>query len=281
MSYVMPPDLLSQHDVALPREDTKSGITQESTVFNKPEDSDIIIEHHGIKIHAHRAILRMCSPFFDRILQSQWPVAKGPVFSLGDDDDPIVVDGMLHHMYNLPYTDSLKSDDRDELFKLHVETFFLADKYDCPSLRRAAVSNFHDAATKALDSGMLPLLNNTIATLCGPDARQTADVSLRTATLDFCATNYNKLFEWALFRKQFKKGNLFDVDAANKLLEQIGTLALKKRADEGRRYGLLAPRKRYAGGVDPDRLDFIDLDDLDNLPEPSSRERANEGCRSS
>lgn len=104
-------------------------------------------------------------------------VAKSPVFSLGDDDDPIVVDGMLRHMYNLPYTDSLQSNDSDELFKLHVETFFLADKYDCPSLRRAAVSNFHDAATKALDSGRLILLNNTIATLCGPDARQTADIS--------------------------------------------------------------------------------------------------------
>ncbi|KAG9695742.1 hypothetical protein KCU95_g3289, partial [Aureobasidium melanogenum] len=277
----MPPSTHSSHAVAFPHEDTTSRTTQESTVFNKPEDSDIIIEHHGTKIHAHRAILRMCSPFFERILQSQWPVAKGPVFSLGDDDDPIVVDGMLRHMYNLPYTDSLQSNDSDELFKLHVETFFLADEYDCPSLRRAAVSNFHDAATKALDSGMLILLNNTIATLCGPDARQTADISLRTAALNFCATNYNKLFEWALFRKKLREGNLFDVDATNKLLEKIGALALKQRADEGRRYGLLAPRKRYAGGVDPDRLDFSDLDNLDNLLEPSSRAQADEGCRSS
>ncbi|KAH0391330.1 hypothetical protein KCU89_g14634, partial [Aureobasidium melanogenum] len=82
MSYVMPPTAHSPHEVGYSREDTKSSTSQESTVFNKPEDSDIIIEYHGVKVYAHRAILRMCSPFFERILQSQWPVAKGPVFSL-------------------------------------------------------------------------------------------------------------------------------------------------------------------------------------------------------
>jgi hypothetical protein len=33
-----------------------------------------VLEYNGKKFHAHRAILRMSSPFFERILQSQWPV---------------------------------------------------------------------------------------------------------------------------------------------------------------------------------------------------------------
>jgi len=48
----------------------------QSTVFNNPEDSDIVLEYNGKRVHAHRAILRMASPFFERIFQSQWPVCN-------------------------------------------------------------------------------------------------------------------------------------------------------------------------------------------------------------
>lgn len=46
----------------------------QSTLFNNPEDSDIVLEYSGKKIHAHRAILRMTSRFFERTLPSMWPV---------------------------------------------------------------------------------------------------------------------------------------------------------------------------------------------------------------
>ncbi|KAG9667784.1 hypothetical protein KCU99_g739, partial [Aureobasidium melanogenum] len=240
MSYVMPPTAHSPHEVGYSREDTKSSTSQESTVFNKPEDSDIIIEYHGVKVYAHRAILRMCSPFFERILQSQWPVAKGPVFSLGDDDDPVVVDAMLRHMYNLSYSPS-KFKNVSKLLKLHIDVFMLADKYDCPSLRRAAASNFHDAADKALDIGMPTFLMKTIPAICGPDACQTADLSLRDTLLSFCATHYARLFRFDIFRDALRDGKLFDVDATTKLLEKVGAIALPKQANSRPRR-VLPPR---------------------------------------
>lgn len=195
----------------------------------------------------------MCSPFFERIFQSQWPVctfwssqdfdidlsqvANGPIFSLGDDDDPVIVDAMLRHMYNLPYSQSLKSDSCDNVYKFHFDVFTLADKYDCPSLRHAAASNFRRAADESINklysfdglSNVL-LLIEIIPHLCGPDARQSADSSLRDEVLNFCVINYTKMFEIAQFREQLKDGNMFDEDAMIKLLSKIGALALRKQA---------------------------------------------------
>ncbi|KAG9559315.1 hypothetical protein KCU71_g8876, partial [Aureobasidium melanogenum] len=182
MSYVMPPIAHSPPEVAFAREDTMSSITQESTVFNKPEDSDIIIEYHGIKFHAQRAILRMCWPFFERIFQSQWSVSKGPVFSLGDDDDPVVVDAMLRHMYNLPYSQSLESGSGVNAYKFHLDVFKLADN---------SLDKFHpyDKSTSALS------LIEIIPYLCGPEAIQPADPSLCDEILNLCVINYTKMFE--------------------------------------------------------------------------------------
>lgn len=205
-----------------------------------------MLEYNGKQVHAHRAILRMSSPFFDRILQSQWPVcafelacslsrtddgqvAKGPVFSLGDDDDPDIIDAMLRHMYNLPYSQSKVFG--SDMLKFHVDVFMLADKYDCPSLRSAAVSNFRRTADWSISSGFTTAFGSlikNIANLCGSDAVQTADPSLRDTALNFCAVSYTKLFTYVEFRAQLHDGSLFDADAMTKLLVNFGELALKK-----------------------------------------------------
>ncbi|KAG9841761.1 hypothetical protein KCU98_g8725, partial [Aureobasidium melanogenum] len=164
-------------------------------------------------------------------------VVKGPVFSLGDDDDPVVVDAMLRHMYNLPYSQSLKSGSGVNAYKFHFDVFMLADKYDCPSLRHAALTNFRLAADNSLDkfrpydrsTSALSLIE-TIPHLCGPEAVQPADSSLRNEVLNFCVVNYTKMFEDALFRDRIKDGSMFDEDAMVKLLGNIGAVALKKQA---------------------------------------------------
>lgn len=143
---------------------------------------------------------------------------------------------MLRHMYNLPYSQSLKSESCDNVYKFHFDVFMLADKYDCPSLRHAAASNFRRAADESLNkrysfdgpSNML-LLIEVIPHLCGPDARQTADCSLRNEVLNFCVVNYTKMFEIAHFREQLKDGIIFDEDAMIKLLGKIGAIALRKQ----------------------------------------------------
>jgi hypothetical protein len=52
---------------------------------------------------------------------------------------------MLRHMYLLPYPQP-KAKLRSNVFKFHTDVFMLADKYDCPSLRNAAVAGFRRSA---------------------------------------------------------------------------------------------------------------------------------------
>jgi hypothetical protein len=160
-------------------------------------------------------------------------VAKGPVFSLGDDDNSEIVDAMLRHMYNLPY---LQPNIKEEgnLLNFHVDVYMLADKYDCPSLRNVAVINFRRTADRYLSSWGLRVtldkcsLFKTIAEFCGPDAQQTADLSLRHEALKFCAFNYASFFTHKDFQKQVKDGTMFDADAMAELLMNVGSLALEK-----------------------------------------------------
>jgi hypothetical protein len=124
------------------------------------------------------------------------------VFSLGDDDDSEIVDAMLRHMYNLPYSQQ-KVDSESDMFKFHTDVFMLADKYDCPSLRMAAVSNFRRTADEFDTHWQIEekpaTLINAIANICGPDAQQTADRTLRYEALKFCATSYIRIFTYREF----------------------------------------------------------------------------------
>lgn len=111
---------------------------------------------------------------------------------------------MLRHMYNLPYSHLPETKDENFMFEFHIKVFMLADKYDCPSLRSAAVSNFCQClcrCTDNLSNGWSsqdtpdpPTVYKAIANICGPPARLTADLSLRHEVSKFCALNYHKMF---------------------------------------------------------------------------------------
>lgn len=102
-------------------------------------------------------------------------------------------------MYNLPYLQP-KIKEESNLLKFHVDVFMLADKYDCPCLRSAAITNFRRAADRYVSSRGLrktlvrSTLFKTIAEFCGPDAQQTTGLSLRHEALKFCAFNYASSF---------------------------------------------------------------------------------------
>jgi hypothetical protein len=80
---------------------------------------------------------------------------------------------MLRHMYLLPYSQP-KAKAGSDVFKFHIDIFMLADKYDCPSLRNAAVAEFHRSADAFHAhwqiQNTLDHLTSAIAELCGPDA---------------------------------------------------------------------------------------------------------------
>ncbi|TIA37526.1 hypothetical protein D6C79_08060, partial [Aureobasidium pullulans] len=112
-----------------------------SKIFNIEENSDIILTFNGQKIYAHRIILRMWSPFFERALTSKFAVAQSQTFSLGDDDSPEAIWAMFRHMYNFEYTFG-KDLNGENALDYHIDVYEIADKYDCPSLRAKAVQNF-------------------------------------------------------------------------------------------------------------------------------------------
>ncbi|THZ89039.1 hypothetical protein D6C84_00389 [Aureobasidium pullulans] len=174
-------------------------------VFNDSQDSDIIIQFGDNKVYAHRVILRMRSPYFDRALRSNFAVAKSPVFHLDGDDDIDAIYAMLRHI-----------------------VFKVADKYDCPSLRHIAQMAFRYEAdwlvgTSANDALNLILLTGYIAQICGPDAPCLADPSLRNHLIEICIENFGKLADDTVFQAQLEKGRLFDADASTKILAKVGS----------------------------------------------------------
>jgi D-hexose-6-phosphate mutarotase len=134
-------------------------------------------------------------------------------------------------MYLLPYPQP-NVKDGSNVFKFHINVSMLADKYDCPSLRNAAVAKFHRSANvfhkywQIQDT--LDNLISAIAELCGPDAQQAADLYLRNEALSFCAANHGRIFINVEFQKKVQDSSLFDGEAMAKLLSEVGELALKK-----------------------------------------------------
>lgn len=73
-------------------------------MYNNSQDFDVILKCGDRQIHAHRVILRMWSPFFNRAFTSQFSVAQSPVFVIDPDDDsdyePLCA--ILKHVYGIP-----------------------------------------------------------------------------------------------------------------------------------------------------------------------------------
>ncbi|THW96207.1 hypothetical protein D6D17_07323 [Aureobasidium pullulans] len=181
----------------------------------------------GPKIYAHRIILRMWSPYFDRALRSHFAVAKSPVFHLGGDDDVGAVYAMLRHVYNMPYN---KHPANKSLFgnylKHHFEVFKVADKHDYPSLRHIAQKEFIYEVNRLVRTEVfagIQFLTGYIAQICGPDAPYLADPSMRIHLIEVCIENFGKLAENTVFQGQLEEGRLFDADAATKILAKVGS----------------------------------------------------------
>ncbi|THX14496.1 hypothetical protein D6D13_02705 [Aureobasidium pullulans] len=194
-------------------------------VFNSEEDSEITLVFGKNKVFAHRVILRLWSPFFKRAFKSQFPVATSPTFEFDDQEDCDVVYSMLRHMYNMPYGQHPNNQIRS--LQHCIQVFTIADKYDCPLLRETAVTQFTLKSAKLLYTleatwGTIPnLIVHCIPRLCGPDAPQLADSSLRNRMLEICMARYGRLAQEDVFKKEMQAVRSFDGDAAVKILARV------------------------------------------------------------
>ncbi|CAC9892177.1 unnamed protein product [Aureobasidium pullulans] len=162
------------------------------------KDSDITLVFGKNKVFAHR-------------------VATSPTFEFDDQEDCDAVYSMLRHMYNMPYGQHPNNQIRS--LQHCIQVFTIADKYDCPLLRETAVTQFTLKSAKLLYTldatwGTIPnLIVHCIPRLCGPDAPQLADSSLRNRMLEICMARYGRLAQEDVFKKEMQAGRLFDGDA--------------------------------------------------------------------
>ncbi|KAH0346751.1 hypothetical protein KCU83_g7123, partial [Aureobasidium melanogenum] len=204
------------------------------SVYNSPKDSDIILKCGNHQFYAHRAILRMWSPFFERSLNPGFPVAKSAIFSIDQDDpyDQEYFAAMLKHIYGMPFGDHPMNDPYDFDFcrgvlKNIISVYVMADKYDIPAVRDTAMLELErflysgDALPNDIEADIFRVLD-WIATICGPGAPQLADPSLRNALCTWVSEKFDILIQDPGYISKIKDGSLLDTDLNAKLLLNLG-----------------------------------------------------------
>jgi len=198
-------------------------------MYNNSQDFDVILKCGDRQIHAHRVILRMWSPFFNRAFTSQFSVAQSPVFVIDPDDDsdyePLCA--ILKHVYGIPlkhYRENGVCDHKNSQHYLDygIKIFTIADRLDFPSVRRAIVdiirkrfelfSIRHTSRFGAVLSA-IPDLAEQIARVCGPHAPLLADKRLREFLLDWAVRVYSFMEKHPTFSVKLGDGSLFDAES--------------------------------------------------------------------
>ncbi|KAI5241120.1 hypothetical protein E4T43_05698 [Aureobasidium subglaciale] len=170
-------------------------------VFDNPLDSDVTIKSDDNQVLAHRAILRLWSPYFNRAFRSKLSVAHNGVYKSDDDDNSEAVYARLRHMYNMPYGEHPHNRLPEGIYLYHcIRTFMIADQYDCPPLREVAKAHFNKEALRLLHGPSPSAFVHCISQMCGSDAPRLADQSLRDQILSLCMEHYGRLAEGDVFK---------------------------------------------------------------------------------
>ncbi|THY89849.1 hypothetical protein D6C93_06762, partial [Aureobasidium pullulans] len=202
-----------------------------SKIFNIEENSDIIITFNGQKIYAHRIILRMWSPFFERALTSKFAVAQSQTFSLGDDDNSEAIWALFCHMYNFEYTFG-KDLNGENALDYHIDVYEIADKYDCPSLRQKAVQGFSNCMRTFLTDSEIGETVPIIRRICGSAASHPANSEIRVLMVKFLYYHSAELAGDIDFVEALARGDLLDAASAKDFLTSVlyANFCLRKAA---------------------------------------------------
>ena len=218
------------------------------SVYNNPKDSDIILKCGDHQFYAHRAILRLWSPFFERSLNSGFSVAKSAIFNI-DQEDPLDHEYfgiMLKHIYGMPfggeysYSYPYRFEFCSNTFENIIRVFIMADKYDIPSVRIAAISEIEDflystnRPEQDPDEDILDV-SEWIAKICGPDAPQLADSRLRDVLSEWVTETWDVLFQNPHYTEKIEDGSLLDTDLTANLLFNLGAEIKSRKNTQGRK----------------------------------------------
>jgi hypothetical protein len=208
-----------------------------STVYNNPKHSDVTLLFGDRRIYAHKVVLRIWSPFFERTFNSKFPVAESNIFVIDaeDDGDYEPLCAVLKHAYGILLGQTSKNMFQDDeksrdTFEYSIRIYTIADKYDFPSARLAVAAHIADR----LDSCPMeesvwhslrvnhPGLPDHIALVCGPDAPQLADRGLYELLFDWLVHNFGFVSKDPGFRVKLTDGSLLDADLTVELPLELG-----------------------------------------------------------
>ncbi|CAD0101109.1 unnamed protein product [Aureobasidium mustum] len=217
------------------------------TLFSNPQDSDIVLQLREDKIYAHRVVLRLWSPFFNKALMSNFAVsplkhlydniadfvtkvATNPVFELDDQDDDLeAIIAVVKHMYGMKYNEHAQNTVHPQkvgvwrhspVLRSDLAVYTMADKYDCRAVRRAALESFKATLHRIKSQPFLihyylPI----IAYVCGSEAPRLADQSLYNAIIEFFFNEHVELKRWRGYRDAIRRDDVFDAHCTRKLMD--------------------------------------------------------------
>jgi len=214
-------------------------------VFNNPKHSDVVLQFGDHRIHAHKVVLRMWSPFFERTFNSKFPVAESNTFIIDSEDDadyePLLA--ILMHIYGMPLCRHPHNDPSVDLFypgllDFWLKVYVLADKYDVPSVRVAVITLLGikfkvdelDALRYHAFRIEIPHLPDFIAQICGPDAPQLADTCMRNHMFEWLFNNFILVSEDKDFIMKLEDGSLLDTELTARLLLRLAGRMKRLRA---------------------------------------------------
>jgi len=178
----------------------------------------------------------MWSPFFDRTFKSQFSVAKSDVFIIdpNNNEDYKALCAVLKHIHGMEFGDHIQNDPEDwssgqGVLDRCIKVYTVADKYDFPSVRRQVIElvNDHLRINKRKKSSwqsvrsVTPGLAEHIASICGPNAPQLADLALRDTLFDWLAGNFDLVSQEPEIKAKIEDGSLLDDEFTPLLLLRL------------------------------------------------------------
>lgn len=109
------------------------------------EHADLTITCKGQRWSVHKLCLVTQSDFFRKSLSGRFREGQEGTIHLND-DDPIVIESLIHYLYHFEYVEFAKERSGLDSISMDIKMFIVADKYFVASLRTIAARNFEKHA---------------------------------------------------------------------------------------------------------------------------------------
>ena len=120
-------------------------------LYNHGKYTDLLITCKGREWNVHKLCVCSHSPFFHSTCSGGFKEAKENAVDLSD-DDPQVVETLIHYFYNFDYPDPTNGQNDVPPIVLDVQMYIIADKYFIEPLKQLAIQKFENRAKLEWDT---------------------------------------------------------------------------------------------------------------------------------